>query len=177
MSNGKRYIDSFSDVTQFPFVSEPGAMAWAEDTNTMYFYAGGWQSFPQGESIFNLLTYDTVKVADVLDIGTVYEPIITLDIPERPAGKYVLGISLTWSFPDTNDSVYMRWRIDGGAWVEYISEPADVTDNKPVYYEFPDDYAAGFHTIEVQARKEDGQAQQFDINYIDLFFQRVGLTP
>jgi hypothetical protein len=176
LSNGKRYIDAFSDITQFPQEAQSGAMAWAEDTNTMYFWAGGWNSFPQGESIFNLLTYDTVKAVDILDIGTVYEPIITLDTPERPAGKFVLGISLTWTFPDTNDSVYLRWRIDGGAWVEYVSEPADITDNKPTYYEFPNDYPAGFHKLEVQARKEDGQAAQFNIDYIDLFFQRVGLT-
>lgn len=171
----KRYIESYESVDQFPLLEEGGTMAWDETNNAMYFFNGvAWQAFGGGQNIFETLTYDTVKAVSVLDIPDTFQEILTLVTPERAAGKYVLGISVTWTFADTNDSAYMRWRIDGGPWVVYTSEPQDVTDQNANYYEFPDDYAQGTHTITVEARKEDQNANDFDINYIDLFFQRVG---
>ena len=173
--SGKRYIDSFPSATDFPVDAPDGAQAFAEDEQVMYFRANNaWQAFSGGDSIFNTLTYDTVKATDVLDIQDVWTPIATLTTPSRPAGKYVVGMSFTYSFPDTNDYAEARFRVDGGVWNDFRSEPKDIQDRIANFYEYPSDFAAGVHTIEFEMKKSTITANQLDLLFLDLMFQRVG---
>lgn len=118
------------------------------------------------------LTYDTVKESDILNIPETWTNIITLNTPERPAGTYVFGISLTYTFLSANKSAFLRFRVDGGVWNEFRSEPKDVSDTNTVYYAYPAEYEAGEHVFEVQMRKEDAVSNQLDVTFADLFFER-----
>lgn len=170
----KRYIESYPTFADFPLNEYDGTLGWDEDGKQMYFMSSGsWQPFGGGSDIFATLTYDYDKTVDVLNIPDVYTPIAQLITPLRAAGTYVLGFSLTWHFDRTTESVFMRWRQNGGAWSEYSSEPTERTDSNTGYYEFPADYIQETHDIEVEMRKETAQGI-FDLNYLDIFLQRVG---
>jgi len=176
MSKGKRYIDSFATFAEFPLEATEGMQAWDDDGKVMYFRgAGAWNPVENTAAMFNALTYDTIKATDILDIPALptWTPVIQLITPIRPAGKYVLGISLTYTFLSANRSAHLRWRIDAGTWNEYQSEPKDVQDVNSVYYEFPSDYIAEAHDIEVEMAKDD-QGNTLSVSYADIFFQRVG---
>ena len=123
--------------------------------------------------LFSILTFDEVKVSEVLNISDVYTTVATLNTPLRAAGKYMLGLSLTYTFTSTTNSAFLQWRIDGGAWNVYQREPKDNTDKTANFYSYPDDYAEGAHTVEVQMRKEDA-AGTLDIQFLDIYFQRIG---
>jgi hypothetical protein len=176
MSKGKRYIDSYATFADFPLVATEGMMAWDDDGKVMYFMAGGaWTPVENTVAMFNTLSYDTNKEVDILNIPELptWTPVVTLVTPERPAGKYVLGISITYTFLSANRSAYLRWRIDGQGWNEFTSEPKDVQDVNAVFYEYPDDYAQAAHTIEVEMAKEVG-GNALDVRFADIMFQRVG---
>ena len=83
-------------------------------------------------------------------------------------------MSFTYSFPDTNDFAESRFRVDGGAWNEFKSEPKDIQDKIANFYEYPSDYASGVHTIEFEMKKSTAVANQLDLLFLDLMFQRVG---
>lgn len=123
--------------------------------------------------LFDVLTYDYEKVIDVLNIPETYTPVGSLVTPNREAGAYVLGFSLTWEFDRTTESAFIRWRQNGGAWNEYSSEPSDKTDSNTSYYEFPSEYIETAHVIEVEMRKET-VAGVLNLRYLDIFLQRVG---
>ena len=124
--------------------------------------------------IFAVMTYDFQKESAILNIPETYTPVAQLITPLRAAGTYVLGFSLTWHFDRTTESVFLRWRQDGGTWNEYSSEPTEKTDANTAFYEFPDNYIEQVHDIEVEMRKESAQGI-FNLDFIDIFFQRVGL--
>ena len=124
--------------------------------------------------IFAVLTYDTNKAENILDISEVWTPVLTLNTPNRDAGQYNWGVSMTYTFISATKSAFFRWRQDGGAWSEFQSEPKDITDKTAVYYAFPSGYAAGTHVFEAQMRKEDSGSGQLDLLFIDMFFQRIG---
>jgi len=124
--------------------------------------------------IFDILTYDVAKVNGVLDIGEVYQNIATLTTPSRPAGQYDIAFSFTWQLASTNKSAYMRWQLNSAGWHEFRGEPKDSTDSYARYYGFPLDLPAGVNVLEFEARKEDAQAGQFDITFLDLIVKRVG---
>ena len=171
--SGKRYIESFARFEDFPLAEPDGSQAWAEDTKTMYFMAdGAWQAFLGGETVFNTMTFDGVKEVDVLNIPETYTNIATLVTPERAEGEYMLSFSGTYSFDRTTESVFIRFRVDGGAWNEGVSEPKDSSDIERFFYQYPAQYAQGVHTIEVEARKETALGV-FDFLYLDIYFQRV----
>ena len=170
----KRYIESYPSVDEFPLGEPDGTQAWDEENQTMYFMGGGaWQAFSGGESIFNTLTYDYQKESAVLNIPETYTPVAQLVTPERAAGTYVLGLSLTWDFDRTTESVFLRWRQNGGTWNEYSAEPTEVTDSNTAFYEFPAEYVQEAHDIEVEMRKETALGI-LNLQFIDVFFQRVG---
>jgi hypothetical protein len=177
MSNlGKRYIMSVETDSELPVIEPDGTMAWSEEANTMYIFKdGGWTAFGEDPTaIFATLTYDTIKVENIIDIPETFIDILTLVTPARPAGKYNLGVAWTYTFLSANRSIYTQWRINGGAWIENWSEPTDVSNKTVAFYMYPDDYAAGVQTIEFQARKEDAQSGQFDVLFADAFYQRIG---
>ena len=118
------------------------------------------------------LTYDTIKESGILNIPETWTDVITLTTPYRPAGTYVFGISLTYTFLSANKSAFLRFRVDGGPWNEFRSEPKDVSDTNTVYYAYPSEYAAGVHVCEVEMRKEDAVSNQLDVTFADLFFER-----
>jgi hypothetical protein len=125
--------------------------------------------------LFDILTYDSAKASavEVTAIQPAYQNIVTLNVPNREAGQYVMGMSMTYVFDTTARSAYMRWRVDGGDWQDRISEPNDASDISTHYYEYPETYPAGPHVIELEMAKEDGIGT-LTVSYADLFFQRVG---
>jgi len=124
---------------------------------------------------FDILTYDTEKAIDVLDIGDVYEDIVVLTTPLREEGLYEFKFSLVGTLATTTKAMFFQWRIDGGDWFEIQSEPKDVDDKKTVDYFFPVRFAdPGVHVIELQGRKESGSAQM-DVLFADLVLHRVGI--
>jgi hypothetical protein len=120
--------------------------------------------------------YDYTKTVDVLDIGEVWEAVGNLNTTLPSDGTYVIGASLTWTYDTTIDSAMWRWRIDGGAWNENSIEPKDVNDKRAQMYAYPDEYVAGSLLIEVEAQKS-GAAGTFDVQFLDIFAQRVRDTP
>lgn len=122
--------------------------------------------------LLNVMTFDTIKGVSILDIGSAYQAILTLTTPSREAGKYLLGYTLTYTFDSITTSVYIRWRVDGGTWNEFIKEPKDTTDSEPFMYFYPFDFADGIHTIDVEMRKET-VAGTLNVDFIDIIFQRV----
>jgi hypothetical protein len=125
-------------------------------------------------ALFSILTYDYNKTVDLLNIPDTYTPVGQLITPVRAAGTYVLGFSLTWNFDRTTESIFLRWRQEGGAWNEYTSEPTERTDDNTSFYEFPDAYPSQAHDIEVEMRKQAAQGI-LNLRFLDIFFQRVNL--
>jgi len=123
--------------------------------------------------LFDVLTYDYNKTVDALDIGETYEQVGALTTPQREAGTYRLELTLTVNFTRTNRLLYIRFRVDGGDWNEFTTEPDDVRERIAATYFYPAEYAAGVHTIEVEMRKED-EFGTLDLLYLDIGFERVG---
>jgi len=173
--SGKRYTMSVELLTQLTVVEPDGTMCWVEEVDLMYvFKNGGWTSMvTDATDVFAIITFDEEKSIDVLDIGETYENVGTLVTPSRVAGKYLLAFSLTYHFDRTTESVFLRWRQDGGAWQEYTAEPKDITDAQTSFYSFPKDYPAQVHTIDVEMRKETANGT-LDMNFLDIYLQRVG---
>ena len=119
------------------------------------------------------LRFEFDKVTDILDIQATYTTILSFTSSALPAGTYFNGLSYTYRFPANNASVYLRWRINGSDWSEFIHEPADVTDVVPFYYGYPKTYAGGVFTFEVQMRKEAAANPQLDLLFLDVWFQQV----
>lgn len=170
-----------TSIAEMPILEPEGTKCFVyEDANTYTFKNGAWEVDGSGgavtpEDVFGIVTYDTVKAENVLNIPEVYTPVVTLTTPLRVAGKYELGLALKYNFLSANRSAFLQWRIDGSAWNEMRSQPSDSTDENGFYYAFPDDYLEMVHVVDVQMRKEDAQSNQLDVLYADLSFQRVGL--
>jgi hypothetical protein len=176
MTAGQRHIQSVNITADLPTQAQEGDLCWDKELGAMNVWKdGGWTGLNTGAAdIFATLTYDTDKAVNVLNIPDVWTPILTLTTPSRPAGKYVVGLSFTYRFPDTNDFAEARFRVDGGAWNEFRSEPKDIADRIANFYEYPADYASGVHTIEFEMKKSTPTANQLDLLFLDLMFQRVG---
>lgn len=126
-----------------------------------------------GSDVFATLTHDTVKVVNPAAMTAVYANIGNLVTPDRPAGKYQIEFSVTYDFNIITDSAFFRFRVDGAAWNEFRKEPSDVTENVPFYYSYPGDYAAGSHTVELEARKQNGSGIM-NVYFADTSFFRIG---
>ena len=114
------------------------------------------------------------KVTDVSDIPDTYTPVATLAVAYLPEALYFVGVSITYTFPSANRSVYFRWRTNGGPWNDWIHEAPDVQDTVPIVYGFPRYYGPQSNfTLDFEARKEPG-ITQFDINYLDLWLDLKG---
>ncbi|HUW03029.1 MAG TPA: hypothetical protein VMW08_11795 [Acidimicrobiales bacterium] len=115
-----------------------------------------------------------IKVADVIDIPDTYTPVAALAVAYLPEALYFVGVSITYTFPSANRSVYFRWRTNGGPWNEWIHEAPDAQDRVPIVYGFPRYYGPQENfTLEFEARKAPGIAQ-FDIKYLDLWLDLKG---
>ena len=123
--------------------------------------------------LFDISTYDFQKAVDVLAIPETWTQVAHLITPHREAGVYVVGFSMTYDFDRTTNSVYARWRQQGGIWHEYAHEPKDITDQITDTYEFPAHYASIVHDVEVEMRKEEIQGT-LNLRYLDVYVQRVG---
>ena len=124
--------------------------------------------------LFDVMTYDTIKVTDILNIGETYQAVAQLVTPaERGPGLYEIKFTGTVNFPDTNDSFFLRWRLDAGDWIEFSKENKDVGDKIPFTYFYPAQFTSGSHTVDVEMKKSLGGVQ-LDLLYLDLVYQRVG---
>jgi len=117
------------------------------------------------------LTYDYDKQSGYTDLPDTYTTLNDL-IVDRLAGVYVYGISLSWIFDRTNDSVYLRFSTDGGAtWNEFIAEPKDKTDTNATFYSFPSEHNGGIIQMKVEIRKDTGGGQ-LDVPFTDVWIER-----
>lgn len=92
---------------------------------------------------------------DILDIDQTYQEVASLDIPDLKAGVYLIGISDTYTFTETNKSVYGQMILNGNSEV-FSREPKDSTDREVWNYLFPYTHAAdGAFTMTLLVRKED----------------------
>ena len=134
----------------------------------------------EGRAVLEVIAaiYDFDKRIDVLDISENFTNIGNLITPvANQAGIYEVKFSIAYSFSDINDSVFIRFRVDGGPWFEFLDEPSDVTDLRGWFYAYPQEFAAGSHQVELEIRKEDAQANQLDVHFADTIMQLVDNTP
>ena len=115
------------------------------------------------------------KAAGILDVGETYEPIVALTTPDdTPAGVYMFGLSISYVWPTTSRSVYIRWRERNGDWNEFVHEPGDATDVVPLVYTYPTTWNGGAFAFDLEMHKESGGgANQLDVSYADVWAQRV----
>jgi hypothetical protein len=118
--------------------------------------------------------FDAVKVQDVLNVPETYTQIAHLSTPVRPAGSYLFGIALTYSFNSVNQSVFIRYSSNGGAdWNEYQHEASDSTNVEPWTYGYPIVLAApGSADVILEMRKETA-ANTLNVLWADIWFHRV----
>ena len=125
--------------------------------------------------LFDILTYEYTKVSNILNIPAdpVWTPIASVTALGAVAGTYELKLSIQGLIADINDSVSVRYRVNGGTWYVYRKEASDPSDTFGFSYGFPWVHAAtGDITLDVEAQKDVGAAQ-FDINFADVIIQRV----
>ncbi len=120
-----------------------------------------------GEVVFRF-----VNTVDVLDIPDTFTPIAMLDVGFKPAGIYMVGAAVSWTFDRMTEYVEQRWRINGGDWNEQIVKPNDVDEKHNDYYAFPDLYEDGPFLLEFEMRKET-MLGTLDLQRLSLFIQRV----
>lgn len=124
--------------------------------------------------LFDILTYDNLKLTEAKPIGDVYEPVLNLLTPVREEGKYEYKISYTYNFSSTTTSMYLRYRVNGSAWVERIKEPSDRSDIITEAYFQVNDVDQGQLSIDVEMRKENSTGN-LNIYNGQAVIQRVGL--
>lgn len=118
-------------------------------------------------------TYDYVKDRDILDIPGTYTLVAVLDVPYREVGVYEFKMSMTYSFSSASTSMFYRWRVNGGVWYEFSSEPKDKTDSISADYYYPIEHTGGDFKVEVEMRKETA-AGVLNVYFHDLVFERKG---
>jgi hypothetical protein len=123
--------------------------------------------------VYTFAPFYYAKAKDVLNIPDTYTPVVSLAVADTEAGTYMTGLALSYRFPTTSRSVYIRWRVNGGAWVEFVHEPGDAADVLPLVYTFPTTYPGGVFTFDMEMRKGTTGAQ-LDCQYADVWAQRVG---
>ena len=123
--------------------------------------------------LFDILVYDFTKADPIVDIPGLptWTPVVSQSSTGLPDGVYELGFSVNGSFPDINDSVYLRYRVDGGDWYEISKEPSDITDTVGIYYAFPFIVTGGSVSIEVEVSKDAGGAQ-LNVDFGDAWVER-----
>jgi hypothetical protein len=117
-------------------------------------------------------TFDTDKNIGVTLTG-VYQDIGNLTTPSRPAGTYRISFSVAYTYDSIVKSIFFQFRIDGGTWFEFRQEGKDIDDTRSFVYFYPQDFAAGVRTIELQARKEDAGDISI-VEFADTSYERVG---
>ena len=117
------------------------------------------------------------KAADIDDLPDSYVPVVSMTTPaDTPAGVYVFGLSISYVWPTTSRSVYIRWRALTADWNEFVHEPGDATDVVPLVYTFPTSWDGGAFTFELEMSREPGGgggAPQLDVKYADVWAQQV----
>lgn len=125
--------------------------------------------------LFDILRFEYTKATGIIDIPEepTWTPVVAVTMTAAQPGVYMYGFAVQGYMGDTNDYAALRFRLNGGAWTAYIQEPGDNDDTFGYTYTFPKEVAATQDlTIEVEASKEQN-AQQFDINFADVWIQRV----
>ena len=96
------------------------------------------------------------------------------NVNQLAAGVYMIGFSIAYTFPDTNDSAHFQFQVNGSPFYEFIREPADTTDRLEFLYNFPFVLdTPGSLDVVIQSRKSDAGAAQLTIEFADTYFQRV----
>ena len=119
------------------------------------------------------MTFDFMKVANVLDIGDAYEDVVSLVTPSRSAGVYTYNMALTYNYNKATTSVHIRFSTDDGVtWFEFISEPKDRTDDVPMFYAFPKVIDVdGILQLKIQMKKED-TAGVLNVHFVDVWIDQ-----
>jgi len=114
------------------------------------------------------------KASAILDIGTVFEQLVTMTTPSLEAGTYMIAFAWEGNFHDQKNRPFDT-QITGTFAGEIYSD--SVGDNdvgiKTRYYAFPKVWAGGAITLGLQGRKDGSFSAQMDIEFIDVMIQRV----
>jgi len=125
--------------------------------------------------LFDVSKFYTVKVADILDIGTVDQQIATLVTPSLDAGKYGIGYAFEANFNEQKNRPLIYSITGTFAGLEFSESIGDNdVGAKSRYYAFPKDWAGGAITLGLQMRKSASFSAQLDINFADVFVRRIG---
>ena len=112
-------------------------------------------------------TYVFSKVTSLLNIGDVYVPLTSISESNIKIGSvYEIKMSVRGTFTDTNDSLYIRYRLTDGAsvggWNEFVHQSKSADDTWIFNYFFPRTATNTSMSIEMEIRKETG-GQQLDV--------------
>jgi len=125
--------------------------------------------------LWDRIPYYRTKVTNILNISEVYTNVATLTMPASfESGSYEFKFSLTFTMNSISNSVYMRWRLDGGDWTEFIAESKDSTDIRPFVYFYPSTYSSGAHTIDFEMKKSSA-SNTLNLSFLDLVLVKVGI--
>ena len=90
------------------------------------------------------------------------------------AGLYQVSTSARFLINAINNSVFMRFSLDGGAtWEESSEESKDVTDHKFRHYSFPVALTAGQVIDYVMQMKKESAANQLDVYAAEMWLTRI----
>ena len=115
------------------------------------------------------------KASGILDIGDVYQTILTLTTPSLPAGEYTMGVAINAAFNEQKNRP-MIWRVTGAMSVSECSDSIGDNDigEKNRFYAYPKNFAGGVMTLVLEAKKSAAFSAQLDINFADLIIRRIG---
>lgn len=119
------------------------------------------------------LTRFTVDKRQDLTMTEVYQEIGNVSIAGAILGTYEYGFSMTHQYDQANLSEYIDFSTDGGVtWTEFITEPADTTDDEPLTYFFFKEGISGDLNLRVRARKVNTTGVMV-VKFIDTYMRRV----
>lgn len=89
-------------------------------------------------------------------VGDVFEAVTTYTGASKPAGTYMITLSMLYSLNSTTTAAFFRFTLDGGStWYSVKREPKDNTDAMAMTYSFPYTHVSGDIVIGVESRKEN----------------------
>ena len=126
--------------------------------------------------LFDILTIDAVKVSAVLNIGTVYQEVITLTTADLPAGQYVFAYAYELDFNTQKNQPCIHQVTGAFASAEFSDSIGDNDiGEKNKFYAYPFTHTGGVITAGINMKKSAGFSAQLDLTYMDIVVQRVGI--
>ena len=125
--------------------------------------------------LLEIMTFYTTKASAILDIGTTYQQVISLETPVLPAGKYIFSYSYELNFNNQKNQPAISQVTGHFAGSEFSDSIGDNDiGDKNRAYSYPFDHPGGLILTGLQFRKPAQFSAQLDVDHIDINIQRVG---